>query len=152
MTRKEKAEAVRSLIEDFIAKELPKKQIAQNLGIQQATLAAYLNELNIEYKGQQNKKGQQKGPNKYKPANYYIENSIPVSGYYILKKLLRDGLKEYRCEECDATSWLGSVDNLVLEVHHIDGNHYNNRLDNLKVLCPNCHAMYTRQMNKDTPQ
>ena len=144
MTRKEKAEAARKQIEELIARDTPKCQIAQALGIQQATLSGYLQELNIIYKGQQNKKGQQKGPNKYKPSSYYIDNEIPVSGYFLLKKLLRDGLKTYKCEECGATSWLGKVENLVLEVHHIDGNHYNNELDNLKVLCPNCHAMYTR--------
>ena len=29
---------------------------------------------------------------------------------------------------------------LNMELHHIDGNKYNNSLDNLILLCPNCHA------------
>ena len=37
---------------------------------------------------------------------------------------------------------------LVLELHHIDNNHNNNELSNLEVLCPNCHAMKTRENKK----
>lgn len=145
MTRKEKAEALRSIIEDCIKQDMPKYKIATKLGIQQATLCAYLSELNIEYKGQQNKKGQQKGPNKYKPALYYIDNKLPITSWILLQKLVRDGIKEYKCECCQLESWQGSKNNLVLELHHKDGNHYNNDLTNLEIVCANCHAMYTRQ-------
>lgn len=36
------------------------------------------------------------------------------------------------------TEWNGKP--IPLELHHKDGNHYNNDLTNLEVLCPNCHA------------
>lgn len=47
-------------------------------------------------------------------------------------------LRGHRCEECGNTEWLGQP--IKLEVHHIDGDRSNNTLDNLKLLCPNCHS------------
>ena len=43
-----------------------------------------------------------------------------------------------KCENCGLEEWLGQPINL--EIHHIDGNHYNNDLSNLQLLCPNCHS------------
>ena len=56
------------------------------------------------------------------------------------KKLIEEGIKENKCEnpECGITDWHGKF--LPLELHHINGNHYDNRLENLILLCPNCHA------------
>lgn len=44
-----------------------------------------------------------------------------------------------RCESCGITEWEG--DSVTMQVHHIDGNRWNNELSNLMVLCPNCHAL-----------
>ena len=43
-----------------------------------------------------------------------------------------------KCEQCGVTEWLGNPINL--EIHHIDGNHNNNELENIQLLCPNCHS------------
>jgi len=54
---------------------------------------------------------------------------------------IKKWIKEERgnkCEECGITEWLGNP--ITMEVEHIDGNKNNNNLDNLKVLCPNCHS------------
>ncbi|MBK6998271.1 MAG: HNH endonuclease [Lewinellaceae bacterium] len=45
----------------------------------------------------------------------------------------------HRCENCDLTEWLASP--IPLELHHKDGNRYNNAIENLLLLCPNCHAL-----------
>lgn len=47
-------------------------------------------------------------------------------------------LRGHRCECCGNSEWLGEP--IALEVHHLDGDHLNNELDNLQLLCPNCHA------------
>lgn len=55
-------------------------------------------------------------------------------------KLIREGLKENKCEICGLINeWNGKP--LVLQLHHINGNHTDNRLENLQILCPNCHSI-----------
>lgn len=62
------------------------------------------------------------------------------NGNSLLKRLILHGYKEWKCEneDCGRSEWLG--DKIPLQVHHINGNHYDNRLENLQLLCPNCHS------------
>lgn len=57
----------------------------------------------------------------------------------IRKRLILEGLKEEKCECCRRSEWMGIK--IPLELHHINGDHYDNRLENLLILCPNCHAL-----------
>lgn len=45
---------------------------------------------------------------------------------------------EYKCSICELVNWLDKP--LSLQLDHIDGNHYNNKYENLRLLCPNCHS------------
>ena len=56
----------------------------------------------------------------------------------LLVRLINEGYKENKCECCGITQWLGK--SIILQLHHKDGNHNNNNLDNLEILCPNCHS------------
>lgn len=56
----------------------------------------------------------------------------------LLKKLVKEGYKKMKCEICGITKWMGKE--ITMHLHHIDGNHTNNNLKNLQVLCPNCHS------------
>jgi DNA-binding CsgD family transcriptional regulator len=55
------------------------------------------------------------------------------------RRLLREGLKEGRCEGCGLHRWQGRT--LPLALHHVNGDRDDNRLENLEILCPNCHAL-----------
>jgi hypothetical protein len=57
---------------------------------------------------------------------------------HLKQRLLNEGLKENRCEECGITEWRGRPLNMAL--HHVNGNGRDNRLINILFLCPNCHA------------
>ena len=57
---------------------------------------------------------------------------------HIKQRLVAEGLKENRCEECGLTEWRGRP--LSMALHHANGDGSDNRLRNLVLLCPNCHA------------
>ena len=93
--------------------------------------------MNIEYQGNQGGKGI-KSSNQYKPAEEYLKSSS-MQCNKLKDKLIKEGIKENRCELCGISYWQGKE--IILEVHHKDGNHYNNVLDNIQLLCPNCHSI-----------
>lgn len=67
-----------------------------------------------------------------------FNNECKMQSSKILKRLVSEGYKEYKCECCGITEWMNKP--ISLQLHHKDGNHNNNALDNLKILCPNCHT------------
>jgi 5-methylcytosine-specific restriction endonuclease McrA len=62
-----------------------------------------------------------------------------LRGRYNLKlRLIKAGLKDGSCEECGLTEWRGRP--LSMALHHVSGDARDNRLENLRLLCPNCHS------------
>ena len=64
------------------------------------------------------------------------------------KRLIREGVKENRCERCGITEWMDN--DLIFELHHINGNNSDNRLENLILLCPNCHSQTSNFRGKNS--
>lgn len=75
---------------------------------------------------------------KYETSDILEGKHEGYNSYRLLKRLIKEGYKEPKCERCGITDWLGKP--IAFELHHNDGNHSNNKLDNLQVLCPNCHS------------
>lgn len=65
------------------------------------------------------------------PIEDILKKDTRYSSDALKKRLLKEGLKEDKCEICG--------DSECLELHHINGDHYDNRLENLQILCIKCH-------------
>lgn len=75
-----------------------------------------------------------------------IENSDHSSSD-LKKRLIKEGLKNDICEICGQKDvWNNKP--LTLQLHHINRDHYDNRIENLEILCPNCHTQITAFNNK----
>ena len=77
---------------------------------------------------------------KYNEKNVedYLTTNSYVKADRLKWKLFSTGLKEYKCEKCGRTHWEG--EQISLQLHHINGDNTDNRLENLQILCPNCHS------------
>jgi 5-methylcytosine-specific restriction endonuclease McrA len=71
-----------------------------------------------------------------------VENSSYGGCQQLLKRLKRELGWEHKCSSCESTTWTfkGETHQIPLELEHINGNHFDHRLENLTFLCPNCHA------------
>jgi hypothetical protein len=71
--------------------------------------------------------------------NYSLEEKVK-NGEASTKTLKRYLLKNYgnKCWTCGITEWNNK--SIVMELEHIDGNSENNHLENLSLICPNCHS------------
>lgn len=74
-----------------------------------------------------------------RPLDELLVRGRRVSSTALRKRLLREGIKDHRCELCGLDAWGDHP--IPLELDHIDGDRSNNTLGNLRLLCPNCHAL-----------
>jgi|LakMenEpi03Aug12_release.lakeMendotaPanAssembly.Ray.scaffolds.fasta_scaffold1126710_1 hypothetical protein len=89
-----------------------------------------------------------KHPESSTPTSYYLESTQAISSYKLKRRLIRDGYKLAKCEICGLTEWNGLP--APLELDHINGLHSDNRLENLRIVCPNCHAQTPTNSGKST--
>ncbi len=69
----------------------------------------------------------------------FILSDKPFCGKSLKKKVLKNKLISYKCINCDNNGeWLGNP--ISLHLDHINGNNCDNRIENLRFLCPNCHS------------
>lgn len=136
----------RELIERLISENEPNTEIARQLNCKVDTLKSYYKKMGIVYDGNMNRTG--KGHKEaYVPASEYFDNTKRISSHKLKLKLINEGIKEHKCEICKLTEWQGKL--IPIELDHIDGNHYNNNLENLRILCPNCHAQTETNSGKN---
>jgi hypothetical protein len=72
------------------------------------------------------------------PLERVLEAGRPTNRSRLKTRLVAAGVKENRCEECGLDSWQGRP--LSLQLHHVNGVADDNRAENLRLLCPNCHS------------
>lgn len=87
---------------------------------------------------------------KYPIEEILVKNSSYVNISSLKKRLINENILEYKCAICGNTGeWMGNP--LSLQLDHINGNNTDHRIENLRFLCPNCHAQtetYAGKNNK----
>jgi len=121
---------------NWINEHQSKAFICGQLNCKPETLNKYIEEFGIIYKGNMGLTGLK--DYRKKSVVEYIKQDI-VRSVVLKKKLIEGGYKKDVCDECGIGEWNGIK--LALELHHKDGNRFNNDFDNLQILCPNCHSI-----------
>jgi DNA-binding CsgD family transcriptional regulator len=73
------------------------------------------------------------------PIESVLSNGRRRARFHVKSRIFDAGLKAPRCERCGLEEWQG--ERISLELHHVNGDHRDNRLEALEILCPNCHAL-----------
>ena len=74
------------------------------------------------------------------PLDLILQKNSSYQSFKLRKRLFAENLKQQFCEEC---GWCTKSEDgyLPLELDHINGDRHDNRLENLRILCPNCHSL-----------
>ncbi len=137
----------REEIELWISQLRPKAHICRELKCRPVTLDGYLKRFGLFYKGNMGGKGFKPSPAR-KLTTEYLFNGSTIGSHKLKLRLLKDNFKLKVCEKCKGEKWLGET--MPLELHHINGNRFDNRLSNLQLLCPNCHALTDNYSGRNT--
>ncbi|MEQ8675898.1 MAG: HNH endonuclease [Aggregatilineales bacterium] len=76
-----------------------------------------------------------------------VKNSTYASSNNLRQRLLQEGVFDAICSSCGLETWLDQP--IPLELDHINGDRRDNRLENLRLLCPNCHALTATYRGKN---
>jgi hypothetical protein len=89
--------------------------------------------------GQGWRKGSTNAVRKARPLDeVLVANSPTTATWHLRNRLINAGLLEARCSQCFIVDWQGQP--LSLHLDHTNGDRTDNRIDNLRLLCPNCHS------------
>lgn len=117
------------------------------LGLHFNTFKRYAQKLGV-YDPNQGAKGKNKKSVVKVPTDKILNGDYPQFQTYKLKnRLIKEGLLKNECSICGISEWNGKL--LNCELDHIDGNRTNHRIENLRILCPNCHSQTDTYRSKN---
>ena len=124
------------------------RQVLKKLSLREAggnyfQLQKYIKELGLDtshFKGPGWSRGLHFGFKPKIPLKEILVQNSYFQSYKLKNRLFRDGFKTPHCVEC---GWAKRSEDgrMPLEIDHINGDVHDNRLENLRILCPNCHSL-----------
>lgn len=106
------------------------------------TIHSYANKHKIDLShlsGQGWRKGSKKPVIKPKNIKEYLVQNSFYNSNRLRKRLISESIFEEKCSNCKKSKWMNKK--IPLELDHINGINTDNRISNLRLLCPNCHAL-----------
>ncbi len=76
-----------------------------------------------------------------------VKDSSYVNTSHLRERLLKENIKERKCECCNNSEWMNKP--IALELHHKNGIKSDLRIENLQILCPNCHSFTDNYRGKN---
>ena len=134
-------------LKDAVKKSASKAGVLKELGLKVAggnykTIDGLIKKYSLDtshWTGQGHLKGK---ANKWAKIKFKVEELLTDNNTFqtfkLKQRLLKDGVIENKCYECGLTSWNNKSLNMHLD--HINGKSDDHRLENLRMLCPNCHS------------
>ncbi len=77
-----------------------------------------------------------------------LTNRVEFQSYKLKIRLFKENIKSPKCEEC---GWAKKTEDgrIPVELDHVNGDRYDNRIENLRILCPNCHSLKSTHRGKN---
>lgn len=143
----------KEILQDIVSKTFSFAEVCRELDIKENTgshsrLIALIKEFGIDTDHFTSKvwnKGKTLGYRR--PLEDYITNKIGISSWKLKNRLFEEGKFKKFCSSCNLDKWLG--EEMPLELDHINGDNKDNRLENLRILCPNCHTRTVTYKSKN---
>lgn len=140
----------KSAVEDAVKKSFSYRETLRNLGINlSGNNSETLKRKIKEYQIDTSHFTFHAKPSRQKDIQEYLVENSTIHSFKLKERLIKYGLKINKCEICGSDSWMGKP--LYCQLHHINGINTDNRIENLQILCPNCHSQtenYCGQANK----
>lgn len=130
-------EYTKNQIEKALESSIGLSETCRQLGCRGATLKRHMDKYGLKWEDYKNpgRKGRSRVEDRKYTADQAFQKGMHKN--YALRYLKEE--REWKCECCGLSEWQGKP--LPLEVHHINGDCWDQRRENLQILCPNCHSL-----------
>ena len=136
----------KKMIEDAQSVTKSNSEAARWLGVHYLTYRKYAKMYNVwEQHLNQKGVGIKKGYGKYrKPLDELLssERKVKLTRRYLKKRLVEENWVQEECSSCGYNEIVMGKDNVALLIDFIDGDNENTKLDNIRLLCPNCYLSF----------